>query len=128
MSELSPPVFLDTFYQLANTNSRSLTRLEKLLLDSVRRACILNPTEAFYDSNWVTTLLTLNRLYLEIDSSLVDREEYKLSILWVANWLLELLQRRPQLSANNIMESLADFTKNREALLDHLESTLPTIN
>lgn len=65
----------------------------------------------------------INRIYLELEPSVSELDEYKRSSLWIARWLLELLQRRPQLSANNICAELENLLKDRNSIIEYLEAT-----
>jgi hypothetical protein len=121
---MHPAVFLDTHYCKAGTPYCTVERLEKILLDQVYKQCAVYGTEVYYDSGWVQTLLMINDIYISLSKELIELEAYKRSALWIARWLLELLQRRPQLSASNALTQLEELLKDREYILEYLESQL----
>lgn len=66
----------------------------------------------------------INRLYLEIEPALAEDDRYKSSARWIARWLLELVQRRLQLSANKVCVTLEGLLKERDSLVEYLESSV----
>ena len=119
-NHIEPALFLEKHYEEANNPLRTATRLEAILMDMVKKQCAMYTTDAYYDAGWIKMLLILNKVYIKLDPGVVEDERYKNSTLWVSRWLLELLQRRPQLSANNVCASLDELQKERESLVESL--------
>lgn len=119
---VKPNLFLEEHYEKAFHPILTLTRLERILLSRIVNQCLLYPTEIYYDPGWITLLVMLNNLYVKLDPNVEALDTYKLSARWIGTWLLELLQRRQQLSASNLLTSLEELIKTRGTILEYLES------